>query len=521
MGYTGKTLHIDCSKGGLVENPNIDALPPEAMIYPTRNLNLHEGGRKSRGGTSHLDASAMSGTPQVMGVYDFTLESGTQFVMRACNDGKIYKSQSATIKTGMSTTNFYGFETFENELYIFDGASRPQTWDGAAAATSDISSIPSDWSGTSYPQFMIKHGRGVSERMWAMNLSSNPMDVYASENGDAKDFSDANVIKIHVQTKTGSGIIGGFVYGDRLFVVGKTQTYLIEDTSSDTSDWGYSEAQWEGGAAHWRLICKTPNDVVCMDETGEIYSVRAAEQYGDYQAASLARPAYIHKWLTDNADLTKIAQFHMVYDPVLRAVKLFVVRDGQTEVDTALVYFVDRKPSEAWMVHDNQTSGSGYTASSAGLVRTGVGNYEIYTGDYSGFVWKLEQTNKNDNGNAYYAGFKTPPITMEDPRTDKRFKRLWITSKPVGDWSLYVRRWVNDQTSGSLGSIRQLGVGTVLGSFELDVDRLGTYTLSEDNADVGEKGSRIQFEIYNSSVDENFFISSMMIDWKPLGKEPS
>jgi hypothetical protein len=136
-------------------------------------------------------------------------------------------------------------------------------------------------------------------------------------------------------------------------------------------------------------------------------------------------------------------------------------------------------------------------------------------------VWKLEQTSKNDNGNAYYAGYKTPPITMDDPRPDKRFKRLWITSEPVGDWYLYVRKWVGDQTSGVSGSIRQLGVGTILGSFELGVDRLGSYTLSEGKTNVGEKGSRIQFEVYNSSINENFFISSMMVDWKPLGKEPS
>jgi hypothetical protein len=183
MGYTGNTFQILCSKGGLNGGKNIDAIKPEAMLSPTRNINLNENGRGKRGGTAHLYNAALTGTPNIMGLYDFTLVDTTQFIIAACKDGKVYKDDTNTIKTGMSTTNWFSFETFENELFICDGASKPQTWDGSAASTSDITSVPTDWTGSNYPQQLIKHGRGVSERLWAVGFSGTPQNVYASANG--------------------------------------------------------------------------------------------------------------------------------------------------------------------------------------------------------------------------------------------------------------------------------------------------------------------------------------------------
>ena len=44
MGYKGQTYQIPFHRGGLTANPNITAIPPEMMVPPTRNINLHENG---------------------------------------------------------------------------------------------------------------------------------------------------------------------------------------------------------------------------------------------------------------------------------------------------------------------------------------------------------------------------------------------------------------------------------------------------------------------------------------------
>jgi len=508
--YRGETFRIDCSRGGLNGSINIDAIPPFAMLYPSRNLNLHRGVREKRGGTSYVNSAAYSGAPTIRGVFDFTLQNATQYIIAACSDGKVYRDGTNTIKTGMSTANYFDFEVGDNKLFICDKATTPQVWTGTGN-TADITSSPTDWA-TNKPFQMIKHGYGNSERMWAFTYLS----VYASEDGDMQDFSDANVISIPIDTGEHNGIVGAVEYGDRIIVFGRRQAFIIVDTATSTDSWGYSATQWEGGVAHWRLIVKTPNDIVCMMEDGEIYSVTAAENYGDYKAASLTRPSFMHQWIQDNVRLGYINDFHAVYDPVMRAILFFVVRQGYTYADTALVYFIDRPPEEAWSIHDNQGYNSGYRAASSGLIRKATGNYKVYTGDITGNLWELETANANDEDNPYYGGFKIPSLTFDNPRIDKRFDMIRIITQPEGSYNLAIKWWV-DGKEQTAGTVSLAGSGGVLDSFTLGTSLLGGGELLDTFLDLGAVGKRIQAEVYNSSLNQTFKVSQVLIDFKQLG----
>jgi len=521
MGYSGQTFNIPCSSGGFSHNPNIDLARAVDMVHPSRNLNLNEFGRRKRGGTSHIsDAAydaAISGIPQIMGVYQFRLRSGTAYLIAAGKDGKVYRAHDTTIKaSGMSTTNFFDFETFDNELYIVDGENTPEKWTGSGN-TSTLTDIPTDWSGDG-PQWIVKHGRGVSERLWAGGVTTYPHKIYITPNGDGDDFSDANVTTISIETGDGFGIIGAIEYGDRLLAFGKRKMYPIDDISVDTAEWGYEAAQWEGGAANFRLIVKTPNDIIAMMEDGEVYSVTAAETYGDYKAASLTRGSFMHNWIKEYVRLSYINHFHAVYDPVLRAIKIFVVRSGQTTVDTALVYFIDRPPKDGWMIHDNQTATSGYSASCSALVRVGTGDYEVYTGGYAGVLWTLEQADRNDNNAAYYAGFKTPPMAFGNPRTTKKYAKGRVVCQPKGDYNLIIDSWI-DGVQQTQQTISLAGAGGTL-PFTLGTDVLGGNELIDKSYDIGNTGKRIQLEAYNNNVNQDFFVSQMLIDHQVLGARP-
>ncbi len=494
---------------------------PTDMVHPSRNINLNEFGRRKRGGTAHISDTAydaaISGTPQIMGVYQFRLRNGTAYLAVATNEGKVYRAHDTTIKaSGMSTSNFYDFETFENELYIVDGESTPEKWTGSGN-TATLTDIPTDWSGDG-PQWIVKHGRGVSERLWAGGLSSYPHRIYASVNGDGDDFSDANVTTIDIETGDGFGIIGAEEFGDRLFAFGKRKTYIIDDASVDTSEWGYDPAQWEGGAANFRLLIKTPNDIVAMMEDGEIYSVRTAQYYGDYKAASLTRGSFMHNWIKEYVRLGYIDKFHGIYDPVLRAIKIFVVRSGQTTVDTALVYFIDRNPGEAWMIHDNQSATSGYSASCSALVRVSSGDYQVYTGGYAGLLWALEQTNRNDNGSGYYAGFKTPNLAFGNPRVDKKYRGGRVIMQPKGDYNLTINTWI-DGVQQDQQTVSMAGIGGTL-PFTLGTDVLGGNEIIDEPYDIGNKGKRIQTEVYNANANQDFFLSQILYDHSILGARP-
>jgi hypothetical protein len=631
------TFEIPFNLGGLNHSSNIDKIPAEAMVHPSRNLNLHEDGRGSRGGTSKLHTGY--GGAQIMGQYDFIMQDGTQFIVVATADGKIWKDKTTTIKTGLTADKKTRFEVLNNILYMFNSADIPQVWDGVEAATqpqtgvfgADISfvegakatgtftltdnpadgetiiingitftfkttptdetiqfeikgdkgltadevaanlndsargssnaaisvatyysdatdtvtvtyntqtsdgnaytlavgtadatvsgatltgglnakinrvaadfisrmnsgfqagqiirvggstsndgsytiesvaagiltladnttltaesagasidvtwGIPSDWTGTSYPAWAVKHGRGLSERLWFGGCPDDPNNIYASKLNDGvveADCSDAQVLVTYVETGNDGGLTGAVEFGDRLIMFSSRRTYLYEDSDTNTANWGYSKAQFEYGIASFDLIVETPNDLIGMMEDGTIYSVSTVESYGDYQAASLTRPAYIDRWIREYIDLTKIAQFHAVYDPKMRAIKFFMVYKGQAQITMALLYFIDRGPMDGWIPHDNQSYTSGYTASASCLYKAGAGNFKVLTGDYSGNVWELETANKSDDSNGFYAGTTLTRLTFNNARSTKKYIRAFLLCHARGDHDISINIW--------------------------------------------------------------------------------
>lgn len=496
------------------------------MVGNTKNINLNEDSREKRGGTGHVDSGY--GSAQIMGGFDFTLQNGNQFNVVATADGKIWKDENTTIKTGLTNNVFVSFEIYNNALYITNGADTPQIWDGSAGSTSNMTNTPTDWAGANQPTHMVVHGKGASERLWA--IGALPYKVYAADlniDGTSEaDFSDANVVVILINTGDGAGIVAGIEFGDRLIVFGKNRTYIIDDTDTDAANWGHENVQWQGGVAHHRLLIRTPNDLVAMMENGDIYSVTTAEQYGDYKRASIASPAFIDLWFRQNASLSNIDKFHATYDSELRLIRWFFIRSGQTQVDSDWVYYQNRAetvgPHEAWMLHDNQSSVSGHSASASWNFRLDPPEDHrdyIYTGDYSGNVWDLEEVNRNDENNAYVGRFKTPDMTFEDPRVYKDYKRGWLITTAQGSYNVTVTPYV-DGIAQTSQLVSLAGTGAVLGSFVLGTDVLGGGELLPKPFDIGAKGTRLAIDVLNSGVDETFLISQILVDFKPLGNRP-
>lgn len=523
MGYAGQTYTVPCNRGGFNHSPNYSAIPPESMIHPSRNINMHRGGRESRGGTSKVNASAGYGGVRIMGAYDYTNAAGTQQTVVVTADGKIWKDATTTIKTGWGTGKRASFAVMNNLLYICNGYDRPQTWNGTDAATADLAAIPTDWTGINWPKQLLVHGAGNSERMWAI-MPAGKKTLYASKdnNGVAiADFADANVLTFNLETGDYVGLTGMFEFGDRLFVLGKRIAFVIQDTDTNTANWGYTKAQWEGGVANHFLIVQTPNDIVCMMDEGEIYSISAVQSYGDYKQASIARPAYIDAWMREYLALTQLDNAHAIYNPKLRCIDFFMAysTDANTTNNMALRYFIDRGPTEGWMPQDNQDAVSGYRASCSFLFKVTEGDYQVRTGDYSGFIWSLESSAKSDDGEAFYSGFKTAYMDLGDARLSKHFFKGWVIYVPQGIWSLSINIYIDGRYKG-VQTIPLGGDGTPLDSFILDTSILSWEDIISTSCPEGYIGKRIAVECFTSEAGEPFFISSLQFDFKMLGARP-
>lgn len=511
MAYAGQPYRFPFDLAGFQYNRNTDLLGETALIDGTKNINFHEGGIGKRGGSSLFLASALSGTPAIRGLYNFRKQNGNSFRVFADSGGKVYHTVEANLlKTNMSLSNYFNFSVFDDELYIADGATTPQVWDGAAGSTSNIAGVPTDWSSTSvYPFQIVPHSRGANARQWAITRDA----VYASKNGDGDNFADAEVKKIPVYSE--SGLVGGFDFNGSLFVFSKTESFIIDDTSSDTAEWGYKKAIWEGGVAHWRLITKAGNNLYLMMDDGLIYSIRAVQSSGDYEQAAINKPAFIDRWLREKVSLINIENFHSAYNRKLRCIDYFVQVSG-SNTNTCLRYFIDRPPEIAWVIQDNSDNPSGYNASVSAEMRSNAGDYFISTGDFSGKIWDLEQSTKADNALVYNANVKTRKIHMGNPRMWKHFRSAGIRVSSAANSTLTVRVWID----GERKSDKTINVSGNGASFDEAI--LDTSVFAEDSiipypVELGYYGFDIQIEIVNSGAAQDFFLSEMLIDYKNIG----
>ena len=455
--------------------------------------------------------------PEVSGLHEFTLINTNKFILRHTTDGKLWKNNTDTIKTGWTVDKLAQFVQYGDMVLVSNGANCPVTWNGIDASTTDITTIPTDWTGSNFPSQMIIHGRGNSVRTWALGCPLNPENIYVTTNGNLTDFTQATVLVFNIRTGSRHGIVGGIEFGNRLIVFSKDRAFVMNDDDTNTDNWGYSASQWQGGAASHRLIIKTPNDVICMMDNGEIYSISAAEEYGDYKAASLTRPSFMHEWIKKYINLSKINDFHAIYDSVLRAVKFFMVRIGKSNVDTALCYFIDRPPNKAWVILDNQNHESGYSARSSSLIEVSTGTWKVYTGSYNGKVWKLGETNRNDNSNAFVSIYKTPLLSFDNVREHKRYDRIKIVSIAEGACSATFTWWIDGIIKNSKDIEFSIS-GDVLGSFILGVSTLGGLNILESSISLGYTGKRIQIEAKSNTANKDFFLSQFLVDFIPLQK---
>ena len=496
--YIGQTYLINFSNGGLTPLKNESILKPTQMIE-CRNFDLQGNTRMVRGGTKLINKEPVSDSPRIMNMFDFTT-----YIVFATSNGYFYKGVNQAIGSNLGTSKPTSIEKFGNKIFICNGNVAPYYWDGGAGNIVAMPSIPSSWAPGNYPGQFIAHGKGNSLRLWAVDFATTPFNVFASKNGDPFSFGDEDCVVLVINTGDLYGIVAGVVFQDNLILFGRRKAYIVDDSATNPAYWGYFESPWEGGTISWRTLVKTPNDIISMTEDFDIYSVSAASQYGDYQTASLLQGTGLKEWMRENLEESYITQFHGIYDPILRAVRFFVVRKDKQEIDTCLLYFIDRPLTEAWVIHDaSELSASGYNASCSALIYAGSGDFHIWTGDYDGSFWKLNDDDKQDGSSGFESTFTSPSSPLEAPRSMKRFDKLYF------DIEVF---------SSIQGEIKITPI--------IDRVQYGAFTIVATEGrkfyeiPLGYLGYELKFKVSSNVSGFNYAVHQAMVDFKPLTNKP-
>jgi hypothetical protein len=506
MGYSGQIFRMPLIDTGFRDDRNVELLPPTALLTPSANLNYHENGLSKRGGTTIKVAGAgFSG----QGIFQFYTPSVQRLVFAA--NGNVYNTNYSTvIHSGMSTQNFVSFCQTSKYAFWADGQTNPQYWDGSASSSSNVTPAAS-WTGN-MPIQMVNHtraGSGAGDRLWAVT----PDSLWYSDLNNPTDFLNGVAGQLPIDSI--GGLVGAYDLGGQLFAFSRTQTFLIQDTDPTLTNWGYVNALWEGGVASWRLLEKARNNLFFMAEDGLIYDLSGVLTTGAYNAAPLNRPAFVDKFIRDNVNLGNIQNFHVAYDRKLRALKFFMQEGGSTN-NIALTYFIDKEPTSAWIIHNNLSYSSGYNAMCSAEVRVSAGDYQIWTMDSSGNIWGLEQTSRDDNGNAYSVNITTKAQDMNIPRNSKHFYAIALRGQASGTVNFTFYPFVEGQPLQSQ-TFQLMGTGATFDSATFDSSTFATDLVTTSPVNLGYYGRDLQLQIINNAVGEDFFLSEILYMVKPLG----
>ena len=513
MSFIGQ-LYRFVLNGSFNGNENLDQIPAGDFTDGSRNTNVHNGGLEKRGGTAHVNGTPITGTPACLGGGQLIkLGTGTSHIYFAGDDGKVYRDY-ASILTGRSASAKTHFSALDDKMFICNGYDGVQVDTGSSVAA--ITTPAADWTGTNQPTKVVVHGRGASRRAFAWGVTGKEERVYFSSLGDFEEFSGGTSGYIDVNVTDGYGVIDCMSIDENLLMRTRKQDYWLDDSDSNIANWGHFKAGWLGGVHSPRLNIRVLNDVYTMSSDGEIYTVSRAEQIRNYKQASIARPFFIHNWIKENIDLTLIDDFHMSFDPKIQAIKIWMIRQGETQCDTALCYYIhEARWSTPHDARDNRDA-SGYEAAASWTVIAGTGDEALYTGDYNGQVWKLEETLKSDEGNAYESIALTSWLDFEQPGLEKRSKYGVLHYISRGDYDIGLKWWV-DGAQQSTATVTLEASGAILGSFVLDTDVLASLEVTKKEFNLGDEGERFRFQISNDGAGEDFFLSHMIIPFLSKG----
>jgi hypothetical protein len=494
---------------------------------------------------AHLDDSSLGGTLDGNGDATYT-EDGTTLTITAVDStnginyrvgssctGQLVTTTGTVTRSYIATTGIdvdaKGF-TGSHQIRVFDSNNNDGTYTLAGNTTSDETvftstfflsyatsvtsetatanvmityGIPTDWTEGDMPKYSMIYNVGNAKGILFYGVRTYPDRIYIVPD-DSFDASDSNVVTFTIETEDAIGVVGAREYGQRQFVHSMGSGWYLNLLDTSTSNWTFVKVPYRAGVMHDRVMVEANNDLYIMSPDGNIYSVKRVQEYGDYEAGSLtkptpSRPYDVNRWIIDNIDFNYFEDFHANYDPDIEAVLFWVVRSGQTTSDTALAYFVN---FDRWLILDNRTSNSGYSASCS-FIYTGSGEVrKLYTGDHSGNVWKLNQSDRNDNSNGYYAGFELNPFLLPqgDIISDRRFDKVWL----VQEVDASVDMTVTVDVDGT-----QFSTGTVAADAKHT-----TY-------DIGKVGREIAVEVSNSTADDDFFLMGLVFYVDDLGEQPT
>jgi len=471
-----------------------------------------DGGVHKAPGTSLLNASALESGASIRGLYDFwrqgTVDSATQ--RRIIHVGTKIKYDQANgtfidLFTGMSATSIPQYSTFDDLLLIGSSAPAdlPRSWDNTTAQL--LAGSPPNFS------FSVTH----KNHQFAAGVFTNPSRLYYSVPLNPEDWTNTGSGSIDIDPNDGDMITGIISHKDNLWVFkGPNKGSIHRISGSSTSDWAKTPFV-TGLPVGWiHSIFRFGDDIGFVTVNCSVHSLKATAAYGDYNQAWLSYP--INKYMQESVNNSRSRFFVTATDPNRGYVWIGITPSGQVTNTRYLImdyrFLSQNEPYPRWSYWDSRAFASIH------LVRD-VSRPRLLAGGYNGFVYKLDNTTRSDNGVAINMNVQTPSLTYGEEWLLKTLEDAGVSLNALNNNPVSFT-WIRDGVASTSTTVTQGATGALfdVGLFDTAVFGGQAFVPRFFGIENGGDFRAISYQFGDSADTSDLEIHSFMAKISPSGE---
>lgn len=529
--YRGMVHTIDFGMSGLRTDD------PETQMNDTdlkRATNVsYEGNKLSKCPGSHrFNMTALSAG--IVSAFDWWPNDVTQRQITVTRDGLVWRmvdpyNQAVVLSSGSGPTNLQvtnqtllvsgGAEsaTFNRKLFVLTGNNPIQVISGDAIVRYTISKPSADWSGVNQPFGGIIH----RSRLWCWGNRNNKHGLYGSNPADHEDFQTFGGAAINMQVGPGEfeGILTCSVFNGQMMIFKYPRgVYYLNDQSPDYTQWSIQKYSDSFGAASMHSSTFVLNDMLIANAYGSITSYNAAQYYGGsstaFDMADVLLNTRNSKFVRENMSPKGNLDRHGVYYDYKKQA-FFSYRTSSGVLNNSILCIdyggPDQKPKISWF--DKDQPNCLYMKKDDNLIPR-----PCY-GSEDGFIYLMDQRDRDVGGNAYQAEFLTPHIDFKNPQVptltemNKIFDFLEFTIEENGEWSLNVDVFIDGKFSETIVFSQSNSRGT--NKEMTNVDRTYDGAPRQVRRKMNGFGKRVALRGYNNGKNQNFTVLRAQIYFRP------
>lgn len=524
--YGGQFYNVPVGEMGLYTDDSQTIMPPQGLLR-AENIELRNGFLEKQPGSRRWNKNPLPAA--ISAFIDWWPDENTQREIVVTVDGRVWRFYDAYnfsevlpvsgAPTLLRVTHPVcivsgGQEASGNprKLFIFTGNDPVQVIEADGTTRRNMRTPALDWTLSLQPTFGIV----FQNRLWAFGNRNQPHFLYGSNVEDQEDFQTlAAAIFVPVFPGDSERIMSACNYKGRFTVFKYPFGYYFIDTTDPTAPIPQKLGD-SFGAASQTSIVQPLDDLWVGNSSGSITSLQATLNLGGLQQGDVIKNTKFFNYILENvAPLKDLGQFAIWYEAKKMAMFTYHSPSGTDPNRILIIDFQSGRPRAVFTTKDQPNC--------LGLVKDITRVQRPFYGANDGYLYAMDDSNRNVGGNAYSMTFQVPYLDFgfvdrHLAERNKNFDFLEITFEPTGNWSLFGDVYIDNKFIETVEfNVDQENVMDL--DFNLDVARVSGPGPRSIRRPIHGMGRRISVRFYASGLNQNIKVSGVTYYFRPSGQQ--